>query len=43
MVCELDLGSHHFDIEQAFVQSDVGKNVFVQACRRNEGECRGRS
>ena len=30
MVCELDLDQQHFDIEQAFVQSDLEENVFMR-------------
>ena len=30
MACELDLDLHHFDVEQAFVQSDLEENVFMR-------------
>ena len=31
--CELDLGPHHFDIEQVFEQSDLEENVFMRLPR----------
>ena len=41
MACELDLDLRHFDIEQAFVQSDLKENVFMrlpQGCGRLSGK-----
>ena len=41
MACELELALCHFDIEQAFVQSDLKKNVFMrlpQGCGRLSGK-----
>ena len=41
MACELDLDLCHFDIEQAFVQSDLEENVFMrlpQGCDRLSGK-----
>ena len=40
MACELDVDLRHFDIEQAFVQSDLAENVFMrlpQGCGRLSG------
>ena len=41
MACELDLDLCHFDVEQAFVQSDPEENVFMrfpQGCGRLSGK-----
>ena len=41
MACELDLDLRHFDIEQAFVQSDLEETVFIrlpQGCGRLSGK-----
>ena len=41
MACELDLDLRRFDIEQAFVQSDLEENVFMclpQVCERLSGK-----
>ena len=41
MACEWDLDLCHFDIEQAFVQSDLEENVFMslpQDCGRLSGK-----
>ena len=41
MTCELDLDLCHFDIEQAFVQSDLKENVYMrlpQGCGRMSGK-----
>ena len=41
MACELDLDLCHFDIEQAFVQSDLEENVYMrlpQGCGRLSGK-----
>ena len=41
MACELDLDLCHFDIEQAFVQSDLEENVYMrlpQGCGRMSGK-----
>ena len=43
MVCELDLGFCHFDIEQAFVKSDLEENGYIYfASGLVAVECRGR-
>ena len=41
MACELDLDLRHFDIEQAFVQSDL-KKTCPCVCLRVAGGCRRR-
>ena len=41
MACELDLDLCHFDIEQAFVQSDLEENIYMhlpQGCGRMSGK-----
>ena len=41
MACELDLDLCHFDIEQAFVQSDLEENVYMRLPQGCAVGCQG--